>query len=383
MRWPWQRSEARASSHTDALVSAILQAATGTATADAHRHAALETAAVFYQSAFAAARVDADARITAALTPSVLALIVRNLIRHGESLHVIDVTDAGQLALVPVGSHDVRGPAREADWWYRADVWGPSGSHTRTVPSAGVLHFRYAVDPARPWRGLAPLAWAAHTGRLAGNLEARLGDEAGASVGSFISMPKNDGDPDKPDTDPNAELRADIRGADGKHLLVETTAAGHGEGMGSAPRDDWKPHRFGAESARHARRLALERRGRVSDRVRCPSLARDGRSRRHSSKRRVETVCAVVVRGPGRDPGGRAAGEAGPGVVFVQRTVCARSCRTLASARPAREARQHAACRGAGDCGALMADFFEVRGDDPRKWDRGVPIADARLAAGI
>ena len=30
-----------------------------------------------------------------------------------------------------------------------------------------------------------------------------------------------------------------------------------------------------------------------------------------------------------------------------------------------------------------MADFFEVRGDDPRKWDRGVPIADARLAAGI
>ena len=246
MRWPWQRSEARASRHTDALVSAILQAATGTATADAHRHAALETAAVFYQSAFAAARVDADARITAALTPSVLALIVRNLIRHGESLHVIDVTDAGQLALVPVGSHDVRGPAREADWWYRADVWGPSGSHTRTVPSAGVLHFRYAVDPARPWRGLAPLAWAAHTGRLAGNLEARLGDEAGASVGSFISMPKNDGDPDKPDTDPNAELRADIRGADGKHLLVETTAAGHGEGMGSAPRDDWKPHRFGA-----------------------------------------------------------------------------------------------------------------------------------------
>ena len=153
MRWPWQRSEARASSHTDALVSAILQAATGTATADAHRHAALETAAVFYQSAFAAARVDADARITAALTPSVLALIVRNLIRHGESLHVIDVTDAGQLALVPVGSHDVRGPAREADWWYRADVWGPSGSHTRTVPSAGVLHFRYAVT--RRGRGAA------------------------------------------------------------------------------------------------------------------------------------------------------------------------------------------------------------------------------------
>ena len=47
------------------------------------------------------------------------------------------------------------------------------------------------------------------------------------------------------ETDPLAELRADIRRARGKALLMETTAAGWGEGAAAAPRKDWQAQRLG------------------------------------------------------------------------------------------------------------------------------------------
>ena len=150
------------------------------------------------------------------------------------------------LAILPAGSWDVRGGPSEADWWYRCDLAGPSGTIARLAPSAGVIHVRYAVDPARPFRGLSPLEWARATGTLAGNLEHRLGEEAGAPVGSYVALPRVDGDdPDDPD-DPLADIRADIRRAEGSQVLVETTAAAYGEGRGGAPMSDWKPNRFGA-----------------------------------------------------------------------------------------------------------------------------------------
>ena len=83
-----------------------------------------------------------------ALTADVLSLIARNLIRRGESLFLIEVNNAG-LALRPAGSWDVRGGWDPSDWWYRLDLFGPSGNVTRFVPADAVLHFKYAVDPAR------------------------------------------------------------------------------------------------------------------------------------------------------------------------------------------------------------------------------------------
>ena len=53
-----------------------------------------------------------------------------------------------------------------------------------------------------------------------------------------------DGDPS---TDPLAKLRADIGGARGKAVLLETTAAGYGQGPAGAPRRDWEQRRIGAE----------------------------------------------------------------------------------------------------------------------------------------
>ena len=246
MRWPWQRAEHRASA-TDALVQTILSAAQGSTTGDWRAIAALESAVSLYASAFAVSTVICEnARVTAALTPSFLSMVARALIRRGEFCGVLDASPGRGLAILPAGSWDVRGGPSEADWWYRADLSGPSGSTARTVPSAAVLHFRYAVDPARAWRGLSPLAWARSTGTLAGNLEHRLGEEAGAPVGSYLALPRSDGDNPDDENDPLADIRRDIRKAGGSQVLVETTAAGFGEGRGGAPQTDWKPNRFGA-----------------------------------------------------------------------------------------------------------------------------------------
>ena len=246
MRWPWQRTEHRASA-TDALVAAIVAAAGNQGTGDHRAIAAVETAAALYAAAFASARVVTDdARVAARLTPKFLSMVARSLIRRGEFLAVLEATPARGLELLPAGSWDVRGGPVESDWWYRADLFGPSGSTALTVPSAQVIHVRYSVDPARPWRGLSPLESASSTGALAANLEQRLAEETGASVGAWVPVPKADGD--DPDVDdPLAKLRQDLRAAKGRAVLVESMATAWGEGPGAAPHGDWRQHRFGAD----------------------------------------------------------------------------------------------------------------------------------------
>ena len=228
---------------TDAVVAALTAQAAGTAAGDPSAIAALEAAAGLYAAAFAGATVTPSNAMTAGLTPACRALIARDLIRRGESLHAIELR-AGAVRLAPVGSWDVRGPADEGAWWYRCDVFGPSGNETRFVPSGAVIHARYAVDASRPWFGLAPLQWARATGTLAANLETRLGEEAGAPVAHLLPVPPDGGDGG--DDDPLASLKTDLATAKGKSVLVETTAAGFGEGRQAAPMEDWKPRRIGA-----------------------------------------------------------------------------------------------------------------------------------------
>ena len=248
MRWPWQRTEHRASA-TDALVSAIVAAAGNQGTGDHRAIAAVETAAGLYAAAFASATVETDdARVAARLTPSFLAMMARSLIRRGEFLAVLEATPARGLELLPAGSWDVRGGPVESGWWYRCDLAGPGGSTSRTVPSQQVLHVRFSVDPSRPWRGLSPLESASSTGALAANLEQRLAEETGASVGAWVPVPKADGDDPDDDDDPLAKLRGDLRGAKGRAVLVESMATAWGEGPGASGQGaGWKQHRFGAD----------------------------------------------------------------------------------------------------------------------------------------
>ena len=223
---------------SDAVVAAIVAAAGGSTPADPTAIAAVEAAAGLYARCFAGAQVT-----TTAVTPNVRALIARDLIRRGESLHLIRVL-AGRVTLLPAGSWDVRGPWEEDRWFYRLDLFGPSGNVTKFVPGRQVVHARYAVDPARPWLGISPLGWARVTGTLAANLEARLSEEAGGTVAHILPIPQDGGDGSA--DDPLASLKVDIKAAKGGTVLSETTSAGWGEGRMSAPQRDYQPSRIGA-----------------------------------------------------------------------------------------------------------------------------------------
>ena len=240
----WQRASEKRESQpfTDAVIQAIVSQAEGSMPGDPAATWALETAASLYSKAFAAARITGER--TEKITPGLMALVARNLIRRGDSLHVIELR-RGDVDFLPVGSWDVRGGWDETSWFYRADIFGPSGNITRLVSSGGVLHFRYAVDPARAWHGVGPLGWARETGVLAANLEKRLGEEAGGAVAHILPIPQDGGSGE--DDDPLAMLKADLAGAKGKTILTETTSAAWGEGKSAAPKADWKSNRIGAD----------------------------------------------------------------------------------------------------------------------------------------
>ena len=241
--WPFgKRAETRDSSYTDALVSLLVSRATGDSAQISATWAA-EVSAILYARAFAAARVSPKNTLTAAITPSVMGQIGRDLVRRGESVHLIDM-DSGRLELRPAGSWDVRGGPRESDWAYRMDLCGPSVQVSRLAPSAEVIHARYQTDASSPWRGVGPLAGASLSADLMAALELRLGQEAAGPSGFIMPMPQA---PEGGDNlDPLARLVADIKGAKGSTVFTETTFAGFGEGRAAAPARDWMPSRFGA-----------------------------------------------------------------------------------------------------------------------------------------
>ena len=249
MRWPWQRIEKRDSSYEGALVGLLRERAEGTSAGDPSALASLEACAGLWSRAFGAARLEPD---IPAVTPSILALIGRDLIRHGDSLFILDMM-GGRPVMKPCGSWDVRGGADEPDWMYRVSRYGPTHESTRYLPSDAVLHFRYAYDAARPWRGLGPLQWARSGASLAANAELRLSEEASGSVARLIPVPQDGGDGE--DGDPLAGLKSDIKNGKGRALLVETTSGGFGEGRVAAPQADWKQQRIGPDPSDSFRTL--------------------------------------------------------------------------------------------------------------------------------
>ena len=244
MRWPWDKTEKRQASsgaYSDALVSLIQARAGGASVGEPNAIAALEIASGLWARAFASAELSTP---IAAVSPTVLASVGRELVRRGESLWAIDVVH-GEIELRPAGSWDIAGGGADpASWVYRLAMFGPSGNETRIYPSASVLHFKYATDPARPWAGISPLGFARATGRLAANLELRLGEEAAAKVGYLLPVPADGGDGGN--DDPLAILKADLAALSGNTALVETVSGGWGEGKAAAPLADWRSQRMGA-----------------------------------------------------------------------------------------------------------------------------------------
>ena len=236
MKWnPFKRVETRAS-YTDSLVSLLVRQASGSTLGQASETAVVEAAVGLWSHAFAGARLEPSVDV---LTPPLLADIARRLLLDGQAVYVIDV-GAGGLKLLPVGDHDVSGSSPDPSTWiYRCSLNGPSGSTTRTVPSAGVVHVKYSTDPLRPHRGVGPLARSDLDAGLLSALTTRMGEEAGASSAIVVPSPVDGA------SDSVAMLRADLAQAKGGLMLLETMAAGYGD-RASAPQSDWSVKRLGS-----------------------------------------------------------------------------------------------------------------------------------------
>lgn len=225
MIWPWSpRRETRASSYTDALVAAITANASGQTTAFPTATAALEACAGLIGRAFASAVVRGPDRVQEALTPNLLCMVGRALIRRGEYLAAIDVVD-GQLRLWPAASHDVDGSF--SSWSYRLNLAGPSEQATReNIPAEGVIRVSYAVDVERPWKGYGPLQVAQLAGRLSAETVAALADEASGPRGSVLPLPRvgragreRKGPQGRPE---EAEQPIGASGADGRGMVFRS-----------------------------------------------------------------------------------------------------------------------------------------------------------------
>ena len=244
MRWPWTKPETRESGgdFSDAVVRLIEAQAAGTA-ADASSTAAVEAAAGALSRAFTSAEVVAAPWVQQAVSPAVLGQIGRDLIRKGDSMHVIRVGGDGLVRLIPCSSWHWEGNHDPASWTVRATAYGPSTSTTWSLPASSVVSLHWGSNPGQPYLGVAPTSWAHTSSRLGAEVERSLADEAAGPLAQLLAVPQDGGDDG--DSDPLAGLKADIRGARGKALLVETTNAGWGEGKTAAPQSDWKQQRLG------------------------------------------------------------------------------------------------------------------------------------------
>ena len=235
MRWPWNRAERRAAPYTDAVVRTIQASASAASVAGADGTAALEFCAGMYARAFASA--DVSGPRAGALTPEVRAEIGRRVVGLGEAVYLIRVARGG-LELLPVDAYDVAGGASERSRVYTVSVPAPDGAVTRSVASAGIVHVRWARHRTEPWRGIGPLQAARDTAALAGRMELKVSQEAGGPAGSVMPMPSDE-------ESAIGQLREDLKGLKGRMSLVETTAAGYGEGRMAAPQSDWTQKRIG------------------------------------------------------------------------------------------------------------------------------------------
>ena len=244
VRWPWRREvrESGALSYTT-LVSRLIAAQADGQIAPANETAAVEAVAGLLARSFMAAEVQAPEWVQAAVTPRTLSQIGRDLIRVGESLHVIRVDHMGGVGMVPASTWYFEGDADPSTWLVTATSYGPSGSTTWRLPMSATVFMSWGAATARPYIGIGPTGWASLAGRLAAETERSMADEAGGPLAQLVSIPADGGDGG--DDDPLSALKSDIGSARGKALLVETVASGWGEGRSAAPMADWKASRLG------------------------------------------------------------------------------------------------------------------------------------------
>ena len=217
--WNQTKLETR-TSVTDLSVDVLVARASGFAS-DIAATAAVEIAAGLWGRAFASARVTPEGRETAGITPIILEIIGRSLIRRGECLFQIVVRD-GVVRLLPAASFSVTGDAES--WSYEVSIPGPSNTFSRQLDAASVLHFRYGNDSREPWKGRSPVSYASVSADLLSYLEKRLSEEASGVAGYVLPTPTEGGTPN-----PGTEGKTGL-------AVCRTEVGERGYGQGSVER---------------------------------------------------------------------------------------------------------------------------------------------------
>ncbi len=240
-RWPYTRApETReAGGGYTEIISRLIEAQAAGTTQQASATAATEAVAGLLSRSFSAAMVEPD-DVAEIVTPRMLGQCGRDLVRVGESLHVIRLI-GDRFRLLPASTWYFWGGADPSQWEAVATVYGPSHSSTWRVPQSSVIFVAWGSPTARPYHGLSPNSWAAETSRLHANAERALADEAGGPVAGLLTVPEGKDSGSDDDKDELAPLRKDIAAARGRALLLETTASGYGEGRANAPMRDFDP----------------------------------------------------------------------------------------------------------------------------------------------
>ena len=168
MRWPWARTEKRQSGgdFSDAVVRLIEAQAAGTA-ADPSSTAAVEAASGALSRAFAAAEVQGEAWVQEIVTPAFLAQVGRDLIRNGDSMHVIRMTAEGEPQLIPASSWHWEGNHNPDSWTVRVTAYGPSTSTTWNLPAESVIFVRWGIDARTNLCRNRAIVLGAHNGAVA------------------------------------------------------------------------------------------------------------------------------------------------------------------------------------------------------------------------
>ena len=195
MKWPWEKETEHRAGLTDLLVQHITDTAGG-ASAVPDGLAALEIASGLWGRAFSSAKVEGEGLAQRSITPSVLEMIGRQLVRRGEVVFEIVVTRGG-LTLRPCADWSVSGGPDPDSWVYLVSIPGPSTTISKTISGERVIHVRYAADPLQPWQGRSPIAIASATTKVGANLELRLGQELSSQVGTLLPVPGDPSDDNK------------------------------------------------------------------------------------------------------------------------------------------------------------------------------------------
>ena len=226
--------EKRDADYTDAVVSGLLALASGDVASGLT--AGVEIASGQWQRAFASAQLQPEGIVTHALRPH-LGYIGRSMVERGEAVFAMDFTGEG-FHLLPAASVTVAGGPDPASWVYELSLAGPSETVQRQLPAGQVLHLFYSQSPASPWKGVSPIEASGTTRKLLDNIEQRLAQETGQSVGALIPVPN---------VQSTEKLQRDLRDLKGEVTLVESTAQGWGAGQSGAPAGDFQVLRIGAD----------------------------------------------------------------------------------------------------------------------------------------